>query len=371
MRCAAQPTQPSPPNSALKTHPTPTQPTPPQTQSKSYTSQFWCMLELDLALNGLPDKRRASKPIVIPVFYDGVRDVVQPEGIEQRWKARLDAAPGTAGAVPAERRQWVQPGRWAQNIADMKERIENVRHVTERIPKGEELQVARRVVAAAVAAARVPPTEADNMVGFDEQEARLLAELAVPDPQRLGLWLHGMGESALGARALLGRHRAARPLRGRRSCRDVTAHRRHPHQLGQIPPRLLYPCRAGGIGKTTMATHLYNHLSLGPSFPKCAQISLDADDSKGTHTQRHLVSALKQLGATDVNDSAPAAQLLTRLRGLVAAGPVLLFVDNAWTATQLDGLLPTSFHPGSRLIITSRHADLRDSDSYWVSLSWT
>jgi hypothetical protein len=48
---------------------------------------------------------------------------------------------------------------------------------------------------------------------------------------------------------------------------------------------------------------------------------------------------------------------------------VLLFVDNAWAADQLDGLLPTSFHLSSRLIVTSRHADLSDSDSYSVSLS--
>jgi hypothetical protein len=327
------------------------------------------MLELDLALNGLPGIDRASKPLVIPVFFDRIEDVVQTKAIERHWQARLDAADGSEDAVRSDLRRWVCPGRWARNIADMKERLENVRHVTERTPKGEELQVARRVVAAAVAAARVPLTEADNVVGFDEQEARLLAELAVPDPQRLGLWLHGMGGSALGARALLGRHRAAYLLRGRRSCRDDTARRGHPHQLGQIPPRLLYPCHAGGVGKTTMATHLYNHLFLGPSFPKCATISLDADDSKGTHTQRHLVSALKQLGATDVNDSAPAAQLLTRLRGLVAVGPVLLFVDNVWAADQLDKLLPASFHPGSRLIITSRQADLSDSDIYRVSVS--
>ena len=120
-----------------------------------------------------------------------------------------------------------------------------------------------------------------------------------------------------------------------------------------------------------MAVRLYNRLS--QAFPKRAIVRLEADDAQGKETQRHLVSALKQLGATGVNDSVDAAELLTRLRDLLGAGPVLLCVDNAWTATQLDGLLPcgllTSFQPGSRLIVTSRFAELRDSASYWVSVS--
>ena len=117
-----------------------------------------------------------------------------------------------------------------------------------------------------------------------------------------------------------------------------------------------------------MATRLYN--CLAKEFPHCATVSLDADDPQGAQTQRHLVSALEQLGATNVKDNAPAAELLMRLRELVAADPVLLFVDNVWTTDQLDRLLPPSFHPGSRLIITSRLADLRGSNSYQVSVSY-
>jgi hypothetical protein len=130
--------------------------------------------------------------------------------------------------------------------------------------------------------------------------------------------------------------------------------------------RPTFSLHTGGSGKTTMATRLYNRI---PSLPQRAMLNLDADDPQGKQTQKHLVSALEQLGATDVNDSANAAQLLTRLRDLVAKTPVLLVVDNVWSAAQLDGLLPTTFHPGSQLIITSRLTDLRDSASYRVSLS--
>ena len=118
-----------------------------------------------------------------------------------------------------------------------------------------------------------------------------------------------------------------------------------------------------------MAVRLYNRLS--QAFPKRAIVRLDADDTQ-EKTQPHLVSVLKQLGATGFNDSADAAELLTRLQDLLGAAPVLLFVDNALTATQLDGLLPcgliTSFQPGSRLVVTSRFAELRDSASYRVSV---
>jgi hypothetical protein len=130
-----------------------------------------------------------------------------------------------------------------------------------------------------------------------------------------------------------------------------------------------FPRYAGGSGKTTMAVRLYNRLS--QAFPKRAIVRLEADDAQGKETQRHLVSALKQLGATGVNEAADPAELITRLRDLMGAGRVLLCVDNALTATQLDGLLPsgllTSLQPGSRLIVTSRFAELQDSASYWVS----
>jgi hypothetical protein len=114
-----------------------------------------------------------------------------------------------------------------------------------------------------------------------------------------------------------------------------------------------------------MATRLYDRVS--QAFPQRAVVRLDGDDFTGNETQRHLVSALTQLGATGVDESADAAELHTRLRVLLGAGPVLLFVDNAWTPDQLDGLLPTSFHTDSRLIITSRFAELGSSTIYRVS----
>jgi hypothetical protein len=117
-----------------------------------------------------------------------------------------------------------------------------------------------------------------------------------------------------------------------------------------------------------MAERLCNRLS--QAFPKRAVISLDEDDRTGKDTQRHLVSALKQLGAKDIDDSAGAAELLTQLQQLVEQQPVVLLVDNVWTHQQLDRLLPKSFHSNSRLLITSRFAELGNSSCYRVSVWW-
>ena len=106
---------------------------------------------------------------------------MRPVNIKWNWQARLDAEPGAEDAVPAGRREWVHPDRWTQNIVNTQEQKQNVRRKTAGAHKDEELQVARRVVAAALSAARVPLAEAD-LVGIEEQEARLLAELVVPDP---------------------------------------------------------------------------------------------------------------------------------------------------------------------------------------------
>ena len=40
----------------------------------------------------------------------------------------------------------------------------------------------------------IPMATPDKLFGITEQEEYLLTELVVPEPDHLGLWLHGMGE---------------------------------------------------------------------------------------------------------------------------------------------------------------------------------
>jgi hypothetical protein len=166
--------------------------------SKSYTKRFWCMLELDLALNSHRQQQEGgeggsshSQPLVIPVFYDSPDQIVDAVSIRQCWwagdmEARLidDEQLGPEW-VPA-----VDVPRWAANIDAMIGHCQNLRrNSNQNAEKDEELQLAGRVVKAAV---RHIPSLVDvgmEVVGFEEQEAALLAELS----GRLGLWLYGQG----------------------------------------------------------------------------------------------------------------------------------------------------------------------------------
>jgi hypothetical protein len=170
--------------------------------SRSYVRRFWCMYELDLALHGNAEQLRAKKPLIIPVFYNSPNDILQPGGqmqrapvdLQQLWSSRI--APGST-TMPAERRQCVDPKRWAENFATMRQQLQNLRLSNFPQAKARDYQLARQVVTAALPAA-VPLLALNRgLVGYKQQESWLLAQLAVPDRQqqpKMGLWLHGMGE---------------------------------------------------------------------------------------------------------------------------------------------------------------------------------
>lgn len=75
--------------------------------SVSFTQRFWCMLEVDLALNL---HKGTSRPIVIPVFYDSATvlqtDVLPPEGIKAFWSSQ--------SLSPAQQKV-MDLDRWARN----------------------------------------------------------------------------------------------------------------------------------------------------------------------------------------------------------------------------------------------------------------
>jgi TIR domain len=156
--------------------------------SRSYTSRFWCMLELDLALHGHQKKQddgdqSASRPLVIPVFYDSPKDI----------KAQHWAGDAVQQRIESLGREWareVDMRRWQDNATNIKLRVDDRFSLGARaLDKDGVYQVAKKVVEAA--ATRISPP-ADGVVGFEVQEAALAAEL---DEGRLGLWLYGQGGS--------------------------------------------------------------------------------------------------------------------------------------------------------------------------------
>lgn len=114
-----------------------------------------------------------------------------------------------------------------------------------------------------------------------------------------------------------------------------------------------------------LARLLYDRLA--PSFMHRAFMQINAQAGDG-QVQHILGGALEQLGAS--KDKGGAAAQLDQLKALVKSTAVLLVIDNVWTASQLDGLLPTEFHEGSRIIISSRQPGLPHSTSYEVGGLW-
>lgn len=108
-----------------------------------------------------------------------------------------------------------------------------------------------------------------------------------------------------------------------------------------------------------MSKLLFNRLA--PHFQHSTFIELTPDEGS-SKLKEHLVTALKELGAKGFNEQGSAPVLLNTVCEYVCDKMVLIVLDNVWSAGQLDGLLPTTFGPGSRLIITSRQETFPDSE---------
>jgi hypothetical protein len=161
--------------------------------SRTYTNQFWCMLELDLALHSrdhlCAQNMRGGRPLVIPVFYDSPDKVVKHEAIKERWSGDLEQQLQSVEGLGPEWTRRVDASRWAGNITAMKGLFQHLRRRLESADKDEQTQLAERVVSEVV---RHMPQVLDvgcSVVGFEEQEELLASQL----DGRLGVWLYGQG----------------------------------------------------------------------------------------------------------------------------------------------------------------------------------
>ena len=111
----------------------------------------------------------------------------------------------------------------------------------------------------------------------------------------------------------------------------------------------------GGIGKTTLAEKLYSLLS-SSNLRFSSSIFLEVgQDSPLMDKQRELI---QQLGGSSVPAAGSAAHLQQQLEQCTQqAGPLLLVLDDIWTAPQRDALLCLdALSDGSRVILTGRNS---------------
>ena len=107
-----------------------------------------------------------------------------------------------------------------------------------------------------------------------------------------------------------------------------------------------------------MAQLLFNRLA--GAFHHSAMVEIQVGDGADKMAQ-HLATALEALGAH--GESAEGSRvLLGRLQSYVEDKRVLFVLDNVWTASQLDNLLPTKWGEGSVVVITSRFDSFTESD---------
>lgn len=151
--------------------------------SVSYVRHFWSMLELDLALHGTTKQQRENSPVVIPVLFNSLADILQPQGssapvsLKQLWQDKI--APGST-AVPADRQQYVDPGRWASNFDHVIRQLQNFSLRTDLQTKDAEGQLAQQVVRAAVVAMPALPAVPEGLVGDQQQVAEAPGDPAAP-----------------------------------------------------------------------------------------------------------------------------------------------------------------------------------------------
>ena len=119
----------------------------------------------------------------------------------------------------------------------------------------------------------------------------------------------------------------------------------------------------GGIGKTTLARALFNRLSRG-SLCFSSRIFLDVGQPLDTlllDKQWELVELLAGGPVVKPGSAAQRKDVLRRQTQL--AGPLLLVLDDIWTAQQRDALLCLDALPdGSRVILTGRDSQTLHPD---------
>lgn len=112
----------------------------------------------------------------------------------------------------------------------------------------------------------------------------------------------------------------------------------------------------GGIGKTTLATALYNHLYLGfGQRHTFLSIDRNSTDEQIMQLQNRLLEKLcgDRAGISSMEEGRQ------RLRNALMVGSkVLMVLDNLWDRKQRDALLPDSLPDGSLVIMTARDKSL-------------
>ncbi|CAI9269434.1 unnamed protein product [Lactuca saligna] len=268
--------------------------------SKNYATSTWCLDELVLIL----EQRMTSNHIVIPIFYH-----VEPTHVRKQQSSFRDAMAKHKQKMDEEtdankRSQWAQKmDRWNKALI-----------------------------------------EVANLKGKDVNgrlETEFIEEIVKDTHHRLHVHLRSVGPQLIGMKYHI--NFVASWLK------DGSSH----------TAEILTISGMGGIGKTSLAKHVY-----GLYFHEFHKSSCIEDISRVCDgrfnglldLQEQLYSDISKTSSIKVHD---ASVYTSKIENVVARKRVFLVLDDINTLDQLDALLGSKgFHPGSKIIITTKERHL-------------
>nr|XP_043611775.1 disease resistance protein RUN1-like [Erigeron canadensis] len=271
--------------------------------SENYATSTWCLDELALIL----DQRLTSDHIVIPIFYH-----VEPTDVRK------------------------QQNSFKTAMAEHRQKMEAETNAEKRVNWGEKIDRWCKAL-----------TDVANLKGKDikgRKETQFIEEIVIEIRQRLGVPLSDS------LPLLIGRYR---------QIDEITSWLTD--GSSSLTADILTVLGMGGIGKTSLARYVF-HLH-SRAFPKSCFI--EGINSKCTEKFDGLLDVQKQLYDVITKKKKPLVHdphvYPSKIEKALSRVKVFLVLDDIDSLNQLDALLGNKgFHPGSKIIITTRDASLTE-----------